>query len=88
MGHHGHGWTSLGSIFTAPGFTDERIHLFMATDLRPGQQALEQDEVLEVVRVPFQQALEWAVRDRIRDAKTLCALLRADLHRRLGKENA
>lgn len=86
VGHHGGTFVPLGSIFTAPGFTDERIHLYMAEDLTPGQQALEEDEVIEVVRMPFAQALDWALQDRIGDAKTLCALLRADLYRR-AREN-
>jgi ADP-ribose pyrophosphatase len=39
----------LGSVFTTPGFTDEVIHLFAAFDLTPVPQALEHDEVIEVV---------------------------------------
>lgn len=67
----------LGWIWTAPGFTDERIWLFLATELSPARQALESDEVLRVERVPFGDALERARSGEILDAKTVCALFRA-----------
>jgi len=67
----------LTSIHTTPGFTDERIHLFMATDLTMGDQSLDHDEFLEPVRMLLSEALE-AVRDgEITDAKTICTLLYA-----------
>src|SRR5262249_20794983 len=47
----------LGSILTAPGFCDERIHLFLARGLTAGAQALDDDEVLSVTRVALAQAL-------------------------------
>ncbi len=72
----------LGSIVTTPGFSDEVIHLFLARDLRPAAQALEPDEVLTVEKVPFSAALDMCARGEIRDAKSLCALLLADLRRR------
>jgi ADP-ribose pyrophosphatase len=74
----------LGSIVTTPGFSDEVIHLFLARDLRPAQQQLEEDEVLTVERVPFARALEMCRRGELRDAKSMCALLLADLRRRGG----
>jgi ADP-ribose pyrophosphatase len=82
VGHQAGRMEPLGPIVTAPGFTDEVIHLFMATELTPGTQALEADEILRVERVPFTTALDWALTGRIKDAKTLCGLLRADLFRR------
>ena len=68
----------LGLILTTPGFTDERIHLFAATDLLPAPQALEHDEILELVRLPLAQALELVARGDITDGKTLCALMRTE----------
>jgi ADP-ribose pyrophosphatase len=82
VGQHATSLQPLGPIVTAPGFTDEVIHLFLATGLKEGRQNLEQDEVLDIVRLPFAQALEWALAGRIRDAKTLCGLFRAHLFRR------
>jgi ADP-ribose pyrophosphatase len=66
----------LGWIFTTPGFTDEKIHLFAATGLDPAPQALEADEIIEVVRMPLSEALRLAAAGEIRDSKTLCALYR------------
>jgi ADP-ribose pyrophosphatase len=69
--------TYLTTIFTTPGFTDEQIHLFLATGLRTGTRKLDADEFVETVTLPLSEALE-SIRDgRIRDAKTVCTLLYA-----------
>jgi len=73
----------LGAIWTTPGFTDERIHLFAAFDLEPVAQRLEADEHLEVVPTPFARALEMVWSGELSDAKSALALLHAA--RRLGK---
>ena len=73
----------LGEIWTTPGFTDERIHLFAAFELEPVAQRLEADEVIEVVRVRFDRALEMIWTGELRDAKSALALLHAA--RRLGR---
>ena len=75
-------WVKLGSIVTTPGFSDEVIHLYLARDLRSASQALEPDEVLTVEKVPFAHALQMCASGELRDAKSQCALLLADLHRR------
>ena len=67
----------MGWIWTTPGFTDEKIWLFLALDLEPAVQTLQRDEVLTVERVPFGEALDRATRGEIQDAKSICALLRA-----------
>ena len=65
----------LTTIWTTPGFTDERIHLFLATDLTEGQAAREADEFIELEPRPLSQVLA-AIRDgRICDAKTVTAIL-------------
>ena len=48
----------LTTIWTTPGFTDERIHLFWAADLTTGQHAREPDEFIEVMPKPLSEALE------------------------------
>ena len=64
----------MTSIFTAPGFTDEVIHIYKAMDLIPGQQQLDRDEVLEIVEWPLDVAMA-RIRDQtIRDAKTIVGL--------------
>ncbi len=69
----------LGSILTTPGFTDERIWLYLARELRaiPGGSSLEADEVLELERIPLSEAVSRAIEGDIVDAKTVAALLRA-----------
>ncbi|MHC4225216.1 MAG: NUDIX hydrolase [Planctomycetota bacterium] len=67
----------MGWIWTTPGFTDEKIWLYLAQDLQPAHQSLQSDEVLTVERVPLVQAVDRAVRGEIVDAKSVCALLRA-----------
>jgi ADP-ribose pyrophosphatase len=69
---------SLGWIWTTPGFSDERIWLFLARGIVPGRQRLEADEVIEVVTLPWREAVEKARRGQIHDGKTVCALLRAE----------
>lgn len=72
----------LTTIYTTPGFTDERIHLFLATGLTPGATGLDEDEFVEVLAMPFSAVLE-AVRDgRIIDGKSICAILYAAAFRR------
>ncbi|MDQ3556169.1 MAG: NUDIX hydrolase, partial [Gemmatimonadota bacterium] len=65
----------LTSIFTTPGFTDERIHLFLATDLQPGIAARDADEFMEVERIPISKCLRMVRDEEITDAKSICALL-------------
>jgi ADP-ribose pyrophosphatase len=69
----------LVSLLTTPGFTDEVIHLYRATDLTPGTQALGHDEVLEVVRMDLAAAVREIRRGGIRDAKTIAGLQAAFL---------
>ncbi|MCB9741762.1 MAG: NUDIX hydrolase [Alphaproteobacteria bacterium] len=70
----------LGTIHTTPGFTDERIWIFLATELTQGPAAPEPDEVIEVVRMPLEQAIEMVDAGEITDAKTICALWKAQRH--------
>jgi len=74
---------SLGSIWTTPGFTDEVIHLFAAFDLTPVAARPEDDEVIEVLRVPLADALDFVWRGELRDAKSALALIHAA--KRLGR---
>jgi ADP-ribose diphosphatase len=67
-------WVHLGSIFTAPGFCDERIHLFLARALTTAVQQLDYDEVLSVARVPLAEALSMIRAGEIQDAKTIAGL--------------
>jgi ADP-ribose pyrophosphatase len=65
----------LTTIWTTPGFTDEAIHLFLASDLTAVETAREPDEFIEVVPRPLSEVLA-AIRDgEIRDGKTVAAIL-------------
>ncbi len=68
---------SLGWIWTTPGFTDERIWLYLARDLTASTQDLQQDEVLSVVTIPLEEAVGKAARGEIADGKSVAALFRA-----------
>ncbi len=65
----------LTSIWTTPGFTDEVIHLFLATGLTAGRAAPERDEFIEVVPRPLSQVLAGIRDGEIRDAKSIVAIL-------------
>jgi len=69
---------SLGMIHSSPGVFDEIIHLFAATGISQGEAAPEDDEEIEVVRMPFAKALAMAAQGSISDAKTISALFRWD----------
>jgi ADP-ribose pyrophosphatase len=65
----------LGSILPAPAYTDERIHLFVATGLTPVPTRLDHDEVMTAHKTKLAAAIEMIGRGEIEDAKTICALL-------------
>jgi ADP-ribose pyrophosphatase len=64
----------LSSIFTAPGFTDEVIHIYKATGLTKSKQNLDRDEVLEVLEMPLADAIAMIRSGAIKDAKTIVGL--------------
>ena len=72
-GLHGGTWTEVASFFSTPGYCDERIHLFLARGLEPGEASPEGTEDIELVRVPLAEAA--ALLPEIEDAKTLAGLL-------------
>jgi ADP-ribose pyrophosphatase len=65
----------LTTLLTTPGFSDERIHLFAATGLEEGTQALETHEVIECHRVSLSDAVSMVRDGEIVDAKTACLVL-------------
>ena len=73
-------WTRLGSILPLPAYSDERIHLFLARDLTPARQALDEDEILAVYRFAPSTVFEMLRDGRIQDAKSICALSLASQH--------
>lgn len=67
----------LSEFFVSPGFCEEKMWVFLATELVQGEQRLEEDEVLEVVRLSISEALEMITSGEIQDAKTIIGLLLA-----------
>jgi ADP-ribose pyrophosphatase len=65
----------LATFYTSPGILDERMHLFLATSLEPGQATPEPGEDLQPLLTTWHEALRMAQDGRIRDAKTLAGLL-------------
>jgi ADP-ribose pyrophosphatase len=65
----------LTTIYTTPGFTDERIHLFLASGLGEGTERREADEFLEVHRMPWSRVLRLIEQGEVEDGKTLVALM-------------
>lgn len=67
----------LITYHTTPGFSDEVVHLFVATDLSDGETDHGHDEVIEVVRMPLDEALERLRAGEITDGKTVIGLMAA-----------
>jgi ADP-ribose pyrophosphatase len=67
----------LAEFFTTPGFCEEKLWVFLATDLTETAQNLEGDEMLEIVRVTFPQAFGMIADGEIEDAKTIIGLMLA-----------
>lgn len=67
----------VAEFFSTPGFCEELLHIYLATDLKPSRQGLDPDEMIEVVYFRLNDAIDLARRGRIEDSKTIIALLLA-----------
>ena len=67
----------LSEFFVSPGLCEEKMWLYLATDLTATTQCLEDDEILEVVRLPLERALQMITDGEIEDAKTIIGLMLA-----------
>ena len=74
VGYRAASFELLSSIFTAPGFADEVIHIYKATGLTKGRQQLDPDEVLDIIEMTLDQAIEKIQDGTIRDGKTIVGL--------------
>jgi ADP-ribose pyrophosphatase len=68
----------LCSFYTAPGFSTEKIHMFLALDLEPCDGHADEDEFLEIVIMPLAKAIELIGAGEIEDAKSIAGLLSAE----------
>lgn len=83
-GHRAGTWRYLGAFYTAPGFTSELMHLYLATDLRLAdghRLGPDEDEHLLLERLPWEDVLAAAERGEVADAKSLVGLLWLDRFR-------
>ena len=67
----------LSEFFVSPGFLAEKMWVYLATGLTEGKQFLDEDEILEIVRLPISEALEMITSGEIQDAKTIIGLMLA-----------
>ncbi|RLB38602.1 MAG: ADP-ribose pyrophosphatase [Deltaproteobacteria bacterium] len=75
-------WHKLGVITPLPAYSDERIHIYLAKDLRASRQALDPDEIIEVREVPFNKAIKMIGTGQIKDGKSISSLFLAGLYLR------
>ena len=76
-GYSADDWHQLGTITPLPGCSDERIHIFLASDLKPAEQNLDDDEMLKVHQVKLKEALQMILKGEISDGKTISGLFLA-----------
>lgn len=67
----------LSEFFVSPGFLEEKMWLYLATGLSEGRPQPDEDEILEVVRMPIGEALEMITSGEIQDSKTIIGLMLA-----------
>lgn len=70
-------WTDLGGFFPSAAYSDEYITMFLARGLHYGERALDEDEFLNVVKVPLSELVEDVMQGLIPDSKTQTAILKA-----------
>ncbi|QHS50378.1 NUDIX hydrolase [Edaphobacter sp. 12200R-103] len=83
-GYRARRWTLLTKYFASPGFLGEWMQIYLARDIRGGVAQPEEDEQIEVIRIPLSQALSLASQNKIHDGKTLIGLM---LYDRLRQQN-
>ncbi len=79
-------WDFMGEMLPTPGYSDELQRVYLARDLTFGETHPDEDEYLDIFRVPLEEALAMAADGRIQDCKTVAALFKAERLIR-GEEN-
>ncbi|NLU50492.1 MAG: NUDIX hydrolase [Syntrophomonadaceae bacterium] len=69
------------AYYTTPGFTSERLHIFVARQLKPGKSNPDQDEFLELVKMPLDEAYQKIAGGDIKDGKSIIAIQHLVLQR-------
>ena len=73
-GYSANQWQKLGEITPVPGYSDERIHIYLATELQTAEQDLDRDEIINIHEVDYSEALEMIKTGKIQDAKSIAGL--------------
>lgn len=76
-GYIAENWESLGYIWTSPGFCSEKLYLFKASNLSFKGQHLDEGEILNYLSIEKEDVFNMIKTNKINDAKTICALMRA-----------
>lgn len=84
-GYRAKKWSLLTKYFASPGFLGEWMQIYLARDIREGIAQPEEDEKIEVIRMPLSEALQLASANKIHDGKTLIGLLLYDQWRKTHK---
>ena len=74
----------LSEFIVSPGFLEEKMWVYLATELSEGKQQLDDDELLDIVRLPIADALEMITSGEIQDAKTIIGILRSAARKKLA----
>lgn len=77
LGYVANRFEKLSEFFVSPGFLEEKMWVYLATELTESKQQLDDDEIVEVVRMPFGQALSMITTGEIEDAKTIIGVMLA-----------
>ena len=67
----------MGNFYPSVGFLDEDLRLYLAKGLSMGETDPDEDEYIKLVRIPFKEAVEMVMDNRIKDGKTIAAILKA-----------
>ena len=87
-GYSARKWKRILYFWPSPGFLEEVMSVYLATDLRPGTAHPEDDEVIEIQFVPLKKAVAMVVSGAIQDAKTIAGVLWLDQQRRARSRQA
>lgn len=66
----------LGFMYVSPGFTDEMVHVYFATQLYAGETNPDEDEFVDIEKIPFERAVEMVMNNEINDAKSVFGILK------------
>ena len=79
-------YLSLGKLYPTPGYCGEIIHMYLAKGLTFSNQNLDDDEFLQVRKIPLEEAFEMVMRNEIYDSKTQVGIVKTYYHIKRGIE--